>query len=260
MTPTLHAFQHAFVQALRDPSDQDGPLTCQPGFAVYRNTVMKGCIDALHANYPAVARLVGDEWFRAAAADYVRAHWPRDVRLMLYGEDFACYLADFAPAAELPYLPDVARLDRAWSEAHGAADAPALQAADLAAVPEHALSALTLTPHPAARWRWFAGGPMHTLWSRNRRAEPMPPELVWAAEGALLTRPHGAVQDAPATRAACAFLDACAARQSLPQAVAAALLAEPDTNVSALLARLLAAGALCAIGTGTTTHTPTPTP
>ena len=28
-------------------------------FAVYRNTVLKGCIDALQANYPTVGQLVG---------------------------------------------------------------------------------------------------------------------------------------------------------------------------------------------------------
>ena len=33
----------------------------QPAFAVYRNTVMKACIDALQANYPAVTRLVSEE-------------------------------------------------------------------------------------------------------------------------------------------------------------------------------------------------------
>ncbi len=243
MSTALHAFQHAFAHALRH-GGHDGPLARQRGFAVYRNTVMKGCIDGLHANYPAVARLVGDDWFRAAAAEYVRAHPPHDVRLMLYGEDFGPFLARFAPAAELPYLPDVARLDRSWSEAHVAADAPALQPADLASLPEQALSALTLTPHPAARWHWFDDAPIHTLWSSNRQGEPMPPDLAWRGEGALLTRPHGAVQDEPISRATCAFLDACAAHQRLPQAIGAALNAEPATDVSALLAQLMTAGAL----------------
>ena len=246
MSTALHAFQHAFAHALRH-GGHDGPLARQRGFAVYRNTVMKGCIDGLHANYPAVARLVGDDWFRAAAAEYVRAHPPHDVRLMLYGEDFGPFLARFAPAAELPYLPDVARLDRSWSEAHVAADAPALQPADLASLPEQALSALTLTPHPAARWHWFDDAPIHTLWSSNRQGEPMPPDLAWRGEGALLTRPHGAVQDEPISRATCAFLDACAAHQRLPQAIGAALNAEPTTDVSALLARLMTAGALRAV-------------
>ena len=76
MTQPLRAFQEAFAQALQIGAMGDSTLaalTSQPGFAVYRNTVMKGCIDALAANYPAVARLVGDEWFRAAAAAFVQA-------------------------------------------------------------------------------------------------------------------------------------------------------------------------------------------
>ena len=89
MSTALHAFQHAFAHALRNRSGHDGPLARQPGFAVHRNTVMKGCIDALHANYPAVARLVGDDWFRAAAAECARAHPPNDVRLMLYAKNSA---------------------------------------------------------------------------------------------------------------------------------------------------------------------------
>jgi fatty-acyl-CoA synthase len=36
------------------------------------NTVMKGCVDALQANYPTIERLVGEEWFRAAAACHAR--------------------------------------------------------------------------------------------------------------------------------------------------------------------------------------------
>jgi Putative DNA-binding domain len=57
----LADYQDAFAQALlaEDPgsaSPELARLVAQPGFAVYRNTVLKGCIDALHANFPAVAR------------------------------------------------------------------------------------------------------------------------------------------------------------------------------------------------------------
>ena len=84
---TLAAFQRDFVQALFG-ADGLGAAT-HPGFAVYRNTVRGGCIDALEANYPVVAALVGRDWFRAAAAEYAQQRLPTDVRLMMYGEDFA---------------------------------------------------------------------------------------------------------------------------------------------------------------------------
>ena len=49
----LSTFQDGFSAALLGPAT-DAPwlsaLESQPGFAVYRNTVLKGCIDALQAN------------------------------------------------------------------------------------------------------------------------------------------------------------------------------------------------------------------
>ena len=62
----LAQFQASFADALFAPAANNSPvaaLSAQPAFAVYRNTVMKACIDALEANYPAVARLVGSEQF-----------------------------------------------------------------------------------------------------------------------------------------------------------------------------------------------------
>ena len=76
----LADYQDAFAQALlaedRAVPPQLAYLVAQPGFAVYRNTVLKGCIDALQANFPAVARLVGDDWFRAAASVHARSALP----------------------------------------------------------------------------------------------------------------------------------------------------------------------------------------
>jgi len=101
MDSALTRFQDGFTQALLAPvADDDAGLTPeiaalarQPGFAVYRNTVMKGCIDALQANYPSVARLVGEEWFRAAATMFARERLPAQATLMYYGDAFAEFLA-----------------------------------------------------------------------------------------------------------------------------------------------------------------------
>ena len=154
MNSELADFQDGFVRALLAPHeevpDNLRALVEQPGFAVYRNTVLKGCIDALQANYPAVLRLVGEEWFRAAAALHVRAQPPGDARLLLYGMDFPDFLRDFEPAADLPYLSGVALLDRFWTEAHVAAEAVALAPAALAGLSLDQLGDLVLAPHPAA--------------------------------------------------------------------------------------------------------------
>ena len=105
-------FQRDFIRAIYgDAADTHGDasevtalsaLTRQPGFKVYRNTILKASLDALAANYPSVERLVGSDWFRAAALEHVRAAPPQQVCLIEYGQDFATFLAHFPPAADLP--------------------------------------------------------------------------------------------------------------------------------------------------------------
>jgi len=250
----LAAFQDAFARALLAPQHVAGTdatidrLAAQPGFAVYRNTVMKGCIDALQANYPAVARLVGEEWFRAAAAVFAHHALPQHPTLLDYGAPFAEFLESFAPAAELPYLADVARLDRLWSEAHVAADAPVLDPAAVAALGEPQMRQARLVPHPTARWRWFEQAPIYAIWSRNRACDGEIGELAWRGEGALLTRPFGEVLHCPLGRAGAAFLDACAGGESIHGAVVVALDVDEHADFSALISQLLAAGAFSALG------------
>lgn len=247
MSTSLAQFQGAFAAALFALQDIADPvvrrLAAQPAFAVYRNTVMKGCIDALEANFPAVARLVGSEWFRAAAALHVAAEPPCDGRLLNYGCGFAGFLRGFEPAAELPYLPGVARLDALWREAHAAQDAPVLDAAWLARCAPELLATMVLAPHPAARWAWFDEQPVYSIWARNRRPPGDEEELVWQAEGALLTRPADTVAWRAIPQAGCAFLDACAAGLPLADAAERALAVDAGADLATLLESLLRAGA-----------------
>lgn len=248
MPGALARFQDDFSRALLATGSASTPdvaaLAVQPAFAVYRNTVTKGCIDALQANYPAVTRLVGEEWFRAAAAVYARESLPADPALLRYGADFANFLARFEPAAELPYLPGVARLDRLWTEAHTAADEEALDPAAAARLAPAVLARTILHPHSAARWAWFEDAPIYTIWSRNRcDSNVSDADLDWQPEGALLARPRDTVEWMPLDAAGCAFLDACTAGGTLIEAAQAALRLQDDADISRLMTTLLRAGA-----------------
>ena len=239
-------FAHALLEPEADAGDASavGALLRQPGFAVHRNTVLKGCIDALQANYPAVARLVGDEWFRAAASIYARANLPAQPMLLFYGEDFASFLATFEPAAELPYLAGVARLDRFWTEAHTARDEAPVHAPALAGLEAAAIQGVVLRPHASTRWAWFDGQPVFTIWQRNRASGPLDESPIdWRGEGALVVRPGDAVQWIGIDAAACAFLDACAEGRTIAEAGTAALAVNPRTDLVVLAAQLVAAGA-----------------
>jgi hypothetical protein len=76
--PSLSQFQSALTDALQGDVDAMMPwlarsLEDTPGLAVYRNTVLRGTVDVLVATFSTVVRMVGDDWFRAAAAIYVAA-------------------------------------------------------------------------------------------------------------------------------------------------------------------------------------------
>lgn len=242
MNTALGAFQDAFVEALyQRPAPTLQSLAAQPAFEVYRNTVLKGCVDALCDNFPTVERLVGSDWLRAAAAIHARETPPSDARLVFYGEGFADFLAAFEPARELVYLADVARLDRLWIEAFAALQEPLLELASLAGMTASDLARCQLQPRASVRWQWFAEQPIYSIWHHNREALPLPEELPWHGEGALLVGHAEGVAWQALEPGGCAFLDACAAGHDLDRASALALEVQPDLDFTALLGRLLGA-------------------
>src|SRR5476651_409961 len=120
-------------------------------FAVYRNNVHGSLINALASAYPVTLQLVGDEFFRAMAGCYVQANPPSSPVISAYGATFSSFIQGFEPAASVPYLADVARLERLRVRAYHAADAmPLDQQALIAALQQQSdLGELRLQLHPS---------------------------------------------------------------------------------------------------------------
>jgi hypothetical protein len=113
---------------------------------------------------------------RACAIEYAHSNAARSPILALYCETFPGFLSAFPPAAELPCLPDVARIDRMWVEARTACDVAALTSAELVQMTPAALGAQRMTLHPATRIGWFAHSAA-AIWIHHR-SEPSNPELT----------------------------------------------------------------------------------
>lgn len=221
----------------------------QRRFAVYRNNVAVGLVDALAAAYPVTEKLVGTEFFRAAARLFALDNPPASPVMLDYGDGFAEFLETFPPAAALPFLADVARIERAALECWHAADAGPLAIAALAELAPEALADCRLVVHPAARVvrsRFSAA----TIWRAN--AGPGEPGRIDAsvAEDVLVARPDMdvAVHLLPAG-AAVLFL-ALGNRATLAEAAGAALGEADDVDFEVALAALFAAGAVIAIEHG----------
>jgi hypothetical protein len=116
---------------------------------IYRNTFISGVTKALRLSYPAVHRLVGADFFEGAAGLFIAQHPPHAAYLDEYGADFPEFLRNFQPAASLPYLADVARLEWAVNCAIHAADVDPLDLARLSDLPPEDQIRVCFVPHPS---------------------------------------------------------------------------------------------------------------
>ncbi|MDI6837266.1 DNA-binding domain-containing protein [Ciceribacter thiooxidans] len=241
-------FSTALVSA--DPSPPEG-LTAWNGapdrrFGVYRNNVMVGLTAALQSRFPVVEKLVGADFFAAMARAFIVAHPPLSPLLLAYGDDLPAFIEDFEPAASLPYLADVARLEIARSRAYHAANAEPLDPATLAAVPPERLVSLRFRPHPSlAILR--SPHPVVTIWTMNAGEAKPAPITVWRGEDAVVVRPEMLVEVRRLPHGGAVFLQSLADGAPLGEAAAQALGATDDFDLSANLAGILEAGLFTAI-------------
>ncbi|WP_052340887.1 DNA-binding domain-containing protein [Salinarimonas rosea] len=213
-------------------------------FAVYRNNVTVGLVDALATRFPVVHRLVGDAFFQGAARVFLARSPPRSPVMTFYGDAFPDFLGGFPPAAALPWLADVARLEAARTHAYHAADAGPLSPADLAAVAERDPERWGLALHPALRVVASAH-PIVAIWAMNQPGATPGPLASRDAETALVARPGLDVRVVPAEPGEAEFLAACGRGASFADAVEAALATAAAFDPARALARILAHG-LCA--------------
>lgn len=242
--------QHDFALALLDarrvtPPGLVGPdgIESPRRFAVYRNNVVAGLIGTLKDNYPAVCRIVGIEFFRAMAREFVTANPPRSPIMLDYGADFADFIAAFAPVVTLPYLADVARIERAWTEAYHAADSRTLASKDLLAIDQTRLAEVCLRLHPSLRLVQ-SRFPAVTIWHMNVvDGEAAPVDLEAGGEDALIIRPSAEVCVHELPPGGFEFVKTIATGQPVVAAAIAALEVTPQFDLKAMLAGLVEAGA-----------------
>lgn len=128
--------------------------------AIYLNNTRVLTRAALGDTFPIVRELVGDDFFKGLASEFVRVHPPRSAALLFYGEAFPEFIDGFEPARSLPYLGDMARLEWAIHLAHHAADTESADLGPLHAFPEADLPGVRFQLSPdlgLVRSAWAVG-------------------------------------------------------------------------------------------------------
>jgi uncharacterized protein (UPF0276 family) len=242
----ITGYQQAFATALFEPRSAAPALARLKGeagehrLALYRGNLTSTWDKTLSAAYPVLRQLVGDEFFSALSRAYGMAHPSRDADLNLFGGSFASFLEGFEHVADYPYLPDMARLEWALHRAHFAADARALEAAELGALTPEQLEAARFTLAPAccllsSKWAVAA------LWQAHQAGSGVDFPSDMAAPGfALAARPRWKAELVPLSQAAHAALEVLAQGGRFGAALDAAFEFDENFDVATHLREWLA--------------------
>jgi hypothetical protein len=214
-------------------------------FAIYRNNIAAALIDALAVRYPVIERLVGREFFSAMALDFARDHRPQSPVFARYGGEFPDFIEGFAPAASVPYLADVARLESAWWRAYHAADRTALPPDGFASIEPQNLAAMRFEFLPSSsivRSRW----PIVAIWSAHQGDGDLGHIDLDRGETAHVVRPGSDVIVKTITQSDANFIGYLVQGRSLGQAAEHAA-GEPAFDLATALGVLIAGCSVSAI-------------
>lgn len=248
--PGLHELQQDFASAVFDtgkkpPDDVISHAARRPvrRFNIYRNNVASSLTDVLEAYFPVVERLVGNDFFRAMARNFVIATPPTSPILSRYGAEFPAFLATFPPAHDLPYLPDVARLEWLRQRAYHAADAQPLRGDDLAEIAMTELHNMVFRPHPSVGVL-ASSYPVVSIWRTNTLDDVVATiDADSGAEFALIARPDLTVHVVPLPAGTHTFASALYAGTPLGVAATGAIAADGAFDLQGALATLIEHGA-----------------
>ena len=245
-----------FTPALLDPDRAPPAIISGPNgktagkrYNVYRNNVTVSLIDALAATFPATMRITGEDFFRAMARFHVRATPPTSPLLFEYGYDFPDFIERYEYAQPMPWLADVARIERAWLDAYHAADEEPLTPQALASIPPEQLAETVLTPHSATRIV-RSRFPAVSIFAANRSEGPVGRIQTSEPEDALITRPGSEVIVRHLPPGGAVFISQLMAGETLGISAAAALNDCPDFDLSVNIAGMIEAGVFTAASQG----------
>lgn len=231
----------AFLAALYDPQADVPPGLNHPRgyraaarFTIYRNNVIFGLMQNLRDGFPLLHNLLGARAFDALAAAFVCACPPSDPLMFAYGAGLADFMVDDASLVDVPYAPDVARLELAMRGASYAADHQPVLSERLAAV-ESAHQGLALAPClTALNSEW----PLYDLYLFLNKVMADAPDMSHA-QGVLVYRQQaGGLGLEPLSPTAAGFVMALQDGRS----IAAAAQGLDEATLSDTLQRLVLAG------------------
>lgn len=221
------------------------PIRAARRFALYRGNLTANWDKSLANAYPVLRQLVGEAFFRALAREFGRERPLAEGDLNRFGEGLVDFLEHFAPVANYPYFPDIARLEWLLHQAHYAADTPALDLSALGSIDADSLETLTLRLREGSTLlhsHWDVVG----IWQAHQDAEiPWPADIAQPSHS-LICRPQWRAEVMPLQPGEHAALQAITNGASLGAALEAACDVDADFDPKLTLPRWLQMGVFSA--------------
>ena len=233
--PSLLEWQSQFGAALLS-------RTGAPGLAVYRGNAFGNWAQALACAYPIVRKIVGEEFFEGLSRAYAIEHRSASGDLNEYGAELAEFVAAFPHTQDLPYLPDVARMEWLAHRAYYAADAAPFDPTKISNSNPEALRP-RLTPACALLASDWPLGRIWTVHQDGYEGE-IDVDLGSGPDRILVHRPRWRAQVRSVTPGDYCFLDSVRQGKSLGEALEAAVAEDPGFDPLLALAGWVDAGVI----------------
>ncbi|MDO6712549.1 DNA-binding domain-containing protein [Aliiglaciecola sp. 2_MG-2023] len=207
--------------------------------AVYRNTFISSCIDALQRKYPSAEKLLGEDFFKTLTRQFCLTNPPTSPVLAEYGEIFPEYLNDFLQHnhPELRYLWDICKLDRAWHHAYFADDKPSLGQDEIESLIED-IESKSLSLHPSVQLiknDWSVS----SLWAQLRVSNLSEQVAIEnTTENLLLWRDNSSILHRVISESESLFISSIYAGRTLGQAADVAM-QNGEIDISEIFSQLL---------------------
>ncbi len=156
----------------------DDRLSAEGRLDVYANMYFYRLKDVLLEDFPKVAAKLGEERFHNLITDFLLQHPSEHYSLRYLGRPFAAFIAGHSLGGEFPGAADLAALEYALGEAFQAANAPQMERAALADIPQDKWPDVRFTIAPCVQIVQ-AGCDVDSLWDHpEETAKPAKQTLL----------------------------------------------------------------------------------
>lgn len=245
---TLLDLQNCFMRTLiNDESFAALTVTiCENDFSakqrlqIYRNNALATLTESLKNIYPAILRLVGEDFFNATAKKFIVESPPVNGDLHEFGGDFSGFLDKFIPAKTMPYLSSVAHFEWAFHQTYYAASSTVLDITRLKSVPQEKYGFIKFKLHPSYRLLEYSL-PILEIWQmcQEQNTPEYSIDLSSGGQQILVIRPGLTVDMLKLTAGEFALLSGLSRGEEFSEACILALTAEPDLCIDHYLQKHL---------------------